>query len=253
MSFCQMKLKNNYKAKKSSLKASKFNYHDSPEKNRKTSPLLHKDRILEVSGSMTIEAALLLPVLLFFMANILSLFVVYGQYSQKLALAHQNVRSDVKSYYGTYSGNKMSVRREKLPINPLYDAMGFESKKACVYAQMRKWTGYDLSGDISDYDIEEYVYVTQSGSVYHRSRSCSHLNVHIRVCEEKDIQEARNENGATYSACEKCARGIGTGVVFISRLGNRYHYSADCSSLKRTINTVSINDVVLPSCSECGG
>ncbi len=115
------------------------------------------------------------------------------------------------------------------------------------------FTGYRPGGGKSDGDEEEeMVYVTEYGSVYHRSLSCSHLNVSIKSVNYRDIPKERNVDGAKYYQCEYCKKATG-GTVFITDYGNRYHTDVNCTGLKRTIYTIPISQAVGKSpCSECG-
>lgn len=248
VSFCKMKIyKQIQKNQNSSLKARLIKMRISPDTCRKA--LFFS---CDMSGSMTVEAALLLPMLLFLLANLLSLFLVYGQYSKALSKAHQTVKNQTQYVTSLNVSNPIAKSSKWITYNPLFEMMGFDTKYGYAQAMMHKWTGYDLSGGAKENVYEEYVYMTENGSVYHRSRGCSHLNIHIRVVNLKDINLERNENGAFYYPCEKCARGMGTGLVFISKFGNRYHNSADCSGLKRSIRSVKLSEVSCGACSECG-
>ena len=55
------------------------------------------------------------------------------------------------------------------------------------------------------------VYVTVSGSVYHKKLNCSHLNLSVTKVSGGNVSSRRNENGEKYHACESCSRGQAPG------------------------------------------
>lgn len=91
-----------------------------------------------------------------------------------------------------------------------------------------------------------YVYVTPEQSVYHTSRSCTHLSL--------DIQKKSNKQKGNYAPCGFCGKaGKNEGSIYVARTGNVYHYREMCSGLKRTVTRVKLEDVVgLGPCSRCG-
>ncbi len=204
-------------------------------------------------GSMTVEAALAMPLFLFFVANLLSLFIMYESYSEKLANLMQNGRYQAMIAHSVQGTDDMVDLYWIQKISPLYDRIGFHNSYIKLSAHVRKWTGYDVSTSLSVKEEEEYVYITESGTVYHRSRDCSHLKVTIRIEDMKSLKTERNAYGQKYRPCEKCAGGRGTGLVFVTDHGDRYHNSASCSGLKRTILTVPLSQVGgRGPCSVCG-
>lgn len=116
------------------------------------------------------------------------------------------------------------------------------------------WTGYFGSEDLGNLLPEDScVYITKTGTKYHRSYDCTYLRISIKAVNSAQISEIRNDSGGRYYACERC-RPIGEGTVYIASDGNRYHGHADCSSLKRTVYMIPLSKAqgYLP-CSKCGG
>ena len=103
-------------------------------------------------------------------------------------------------------------------------------------------------------ELQEQVYVTENGTVYHLSESCTHLKLSISAITSGQIKYARNENGGRYKACEKCVGNRqAEGTVYIAREGDRYHNSLGCSGLKRMVYTVLYTEVLgKRRCSRCG-
>ena len=121
--------------------------------------------------------------------------------------------------------------------------------------RVRAWTGREGSGtesaDGGDPADTRTVYVTQYGQVYHTDPECSHIRLHIMTTDTGQVGSLRNEYGEKYRPCS-CCRG-GSGTVYITTDGNRYHSSLTCSGLKRTVREMSLEEAsALRPCSRCG-
>ena len=121
------------------------------------------------------------------------------------------------------------------------------------------FNGY--SGDFvgkTDEAKEEYVYVTETGQVYHRNRDCWHLNVSVRSIRGSGLSGERSVDGAKYYRCPYCGKGISRAdassmELFVTDYGNRYHTRLDCPGIKRTIRLIPISQVGgRRPCSACG-
>lgn len=218
--------------------------------------LVFKINNMKLKGSMTVEAALALPIFIFFIINLLSIIISYEKFCNKLKDTHSKVL-ELSKYAYSYQelvGNEMSTIGDLVKIEPLIDIVGYKKKYVVVKLTARNWTGYDVLSGSDIGNIEEYVYVTEHGQVYHKDRGCRHLKISIRVVSIDDLSIERNESGGRYYSCEQCNGDFGTGIVFITDYGDRYHSNSVCSSLKRTINTIPIKEAAsYRACSACGG
>ncbi len=107
--------------------------------------------------------------------------------------------------------------------------------------------------DSEDKD-DEKVFITENGQVYHLSRTCSYLFMPAEEVEYSEVGERRNAGGAKYYSCEKCKSSRNTGKVYITDYGNRYHLSAKCPALFRSVKEVDKSEVEdRRPCSKCGG
>lgn len=120
---------------------------------------------------------------------------------------------------------------------------------------LRGWTGYDNAANAEGNAQKELiVYVTKYGQVYHRSRNCYHLNITIRQTDYERLAQERNQNGGRYSACEYCGKRRESGVLYVTDDGDRYHTTAACGALTRTVRAISFSERgSRPPCSTCGG
>ncbi len=119
---------------------------------------------------------------------------------------------------------------------------------------LRAWTGYDNTVNAGgNAEAEQLVYVTEHGEVYHRSRACYHLHVTIRQTDQERLAAERNRDGGSYTACELCGSRRRTGVLYVSEDGSRYHTTAACGALKRTVRVIPLSQAGdRAPCSECG-
>lgn len=124
--------------------------------------------------------------------------------------------------------------------------------RVVLKTECRKWTGLNVDGQTAGKDV--WVYITETGTVYHRTKSCTHLALSIRDVDWAEVDELRNESGERYSACLLCSENENdSGRVYITNLGNRYHQDLKCSGIKRTILMVRLSEVGdRPACSKCG-
>lgn len=114
----------------------------------------------------------------------------------------------------------------------------------------RLWTGYSMDKEVYGKD---YVYVTESGSVYHLSSECTYLRLSIRKVTQEGLLTARNESGSKYTACEACCKNnVYKACYYITNSGERYHSEVSCPGLKRTVYSLERDEVAgWPICSRC--
>ena len=118
-------------------------------------------------------------------------------------------------------------------------------------ADCRKWTGWSAA---EGSDEDQWVYVTQTGTVYHREYSCTHLELSIRSVAEAEIAALRNENGEAYRKCMQCRYAENAfGRLYITNQGDCYHKDLGCSGIKRTVRMIRLSEVgTRRPCSRCG-
>lgn len=120
--------------------------------------------------------------------------------------------------------------------------------------RLKGWNGKQVdTGNEEDTNVEE-VYVALHGEVYHKTKDCTYINIKVEEIPFSSINLTTNKSGEAYSKCNICAKGqtVNSQHVYITSTGNKYHLRLDCSSLKRTVNVISIKEVgSLRPCSRC--
>lgn len=256
---------------------------------RNTIPLVTNSSSVRasLSASLTVEAAMVLPIFLYLTAGLMMFFSLLGNAgiltgslqdtAKRMGIyAHfEEGKSGMSKVYmqallrkGT-AGLKgihldySSVLEgdEKIDLAASYrvsvkvPVFSFGKPQVIQRGCVRAWTGRDFrekaKENTGSAGIE--VYVAENGTVYHRDKACTHLKLSVRQVSAASVKGLRNRYGEKYYACGCCKEGIG-GIVYITNMGNRYHAKRSCSGLKRTVHSISLSDVEnLPPCSKCGG
>ena len=139
-------------------------------------------------------------------------------------------------------------------VRPFIELLGFDGFWMSQRYYGRAWTGYDVTGSISDITQEDpMVYITETGEVYHLDRNCTYLNPTVEAVSAESVSGRRNTSGVKYVACGFCG-GAGIGKeVYITNYGTSYHRQITCPGLKRTIYTMPLSEVgTRRRCSKCG-
>ena len=138
-----------------------------------------------------------------------------------------------------------AVYRMKIEI-PFVGKYSFPKK---LVARQRIFSGYVESGGVGDdTSAGGTVYVTEHGSVYHTSLSCSHICLRISGGNVERILTEKK-----YQACDKCIdKGEMPSALYVTKYGDKYHSSLGCSGLKRTVKTISREEAEgMKMCSRC--
>ena len=123
------------------------------------------------------------------------------------------------------------------------------SGKRHVKIRQRLYVG-DTGGsenESEDETREKYCYVTDNREVYHLSRSCTHLQLSVHAVSDRNICENMG-----LVPCAFCG-GMGGSTYLVTDEGNCYHKNPGCSGLKRTVYRVRRSEVNgIPPCGRCG-
>lgn len=142
------------------------------------------------------------------------------------------------------SGSKMSVRTGIGNLEAVYTIklpvpmFRVEGMKCKESLRIKAWVGYEK--EFFGSEKEDTVYITDTGIVYHRDYHCTYLELSIQMVTREAVESLRNESGGKYHPCILC--GGNGNPVYITDTGNRYHGSLSCSGLKRTVYAVPLSE-----------
>jgi hypothetical protein len=208
------------------------------------------------AASMTVEAALALPLFFLCLVSLIALSDLYSNYAAEAAELQQKAETQARQVSTFMEGDSAGSGVVDLPKTVRYRPLALpfpvnELRFACR-GRVRAWIGYRPEED-AEQETDETVFVTKNQSVYHTSSSCSHLKLSWEGVPSSSLAGLRNQKGARYHACEKCAAGGNPSpIVWLSPQGDAYHNSAVCSGLTRHIRIVKKSEVQsLHECSRC--
>lgn len=194
-------------------------------------------------GSLTIEAALIVP---FFLTILLAFFSLFLQYASAAELKVQAAADakklgSIAGYVETKDVGDITIykkaKTEWICKMPFFMPDYVFEKAVC-----RAWIGF------TELETEEtYVYITPEGSVYHLFRDCTHLKLSIESMTYQRAVLEKNEYGEKYRKCKRCKEPFGI-LVYITKEGDCYHSERNCSGLKRTIRQIAISEVLGRTC-----
>lgn len=248
-------------------------------------PLLHR-------GSLTVESALVLPLFLFFLMTLLSTLqllnfsmklqqllyqeglylseISYDKGNATIAQIEKDILSDLTKdsdripVLGGTGGLDFSMSKTDNPelteIAVVYTAkLNFDPfnlfrRTLCQNVIFHNWVGYihGLDGEFSE-NREIMVYITEDSEVYHRDRECTHIRLKIVEVSADSVKKLRNEYGEKYVACSHCKAKLKDGKLYITKDGNCYHNSLECSGLSRSVTAIPLSKVGnRRPCSRCG-
>lgn len=257
--------------------------------NKKKSLLILKKQIggkvsvfTSVKGSITVEAAIVMPLFFFAVLCFIYLFeiMVIGtsihsglQYAGKMVIQSEplipvissgELEADIVQAIGSSRLNRSIIVNGSQGIDCSKSRMSLRTgigeltaeykvripvpvfyQKGIVRREIirvKAWNGYEKS--ISGSDEEQIVYLTETGLVYHKDYHCTYLDLSIQMVNSKEAEE-------NYTPCRICGGRAET--VYVTQSGDRYHSSLSCSGLKRTVYAVPLSEVLgKGACIRCG-
>ena len=98
-----------------------------------------------------------------------------------------------------------------------------------------------------------YVYVTESGTVYHVLANCSYIRLSVEKVKSGGIADRRNQYGGKYYPCDGCLKkNAAPETVWVTKSGTHYHASRDCGKIKRTVKKIPLSEASMyRPCSRC--
>lgn len=99
-------------------------------------------------------------------------------------------------------------------------------------------------GDTTQGEEENWVYITPNGTVFHATPDCRTLDLSVQEALWSEIEKIRGKNGQKYYPCSGCIeKDRVLAIVYYTDYGTLYHQELSCSALKRTIIKIAREDV----------
>ena len=241
------------------------------------------------NGSIAVEAALVLPLFLFFGMAVLAP-IRWLDTQRQIQTVAEHFGEDLSWYTGkedellsdTAAGlwlyGKVQSFTDSVWIDQsdVFDEQGnvhlelayqeqipffFEKIRGVtmrVSVNRRVWNGLDGKLKVQHTDGNpdgEMVYVTPEGARYHRYRDCSYLVSACKAVSMEELEQFRNNDRKIYYMCSHCVFEPNTqDTVYISDWGIRYHYDQSCAARSSYYRKVPLSDVIdWGECSVCAG
>lgn len=120
-------------------------------------------------------------------------------------------------------------------------------------ATRRAWIGEtDPENRLSETAADELVYIGKNSTRYHKSAHCHYLSNALSALSVEAAKNARNAGGGRYHACPVCARAVTAGTVYIMPSGSAYHRDPACRAIRAYVRAVRLSEVrSLGPCSYC--
>ena len=142
-------------------------------------------------------------------------------------------------------------------VSPWSSLIGFQPFRMANRYYAHIWNGYRVSADAGEAgEVTKIVYVTETGTVYHTSMECTHLQLSVHEISLSGTGGTHNFWIGGNRPCSKCAHGPMPSKIYITNEGDRYHYDRGCSGLKRTVSSMTMEqaqEAGYRPCSRCGG
>lgn len=200
-------------------------------------------------GSLAVETALVLPLFFLGMVTLISFMDIYKLQTEHLTTLCTRAKQTGMYAYITGDSNVEDITLPDIyTYHPFGGLIPLSGVVVYNHVKVHAWTGTEFQDNGGEQgEVEQMVYVTESGGVYHKNPGCSYLNVSLKQIPGTSV-------GSHYSACETCSRNQKpAGVVYVTEHGDRYHNLESCSGLKRSVRLVRVSSVSdMGACSRCG-
>lgn len=221
----------------------------------------HKKVRKRLDGSITVEAAFVLPLFVFFGLAVLAPMKWLDTQRQMQTIAErvgENLSQQAYSAEITDEQGDIHLElkyQEKIPF--IYEKISGVTMVVAV--KRRGWIGLDgkltrqsVNGADGQAD-QEMVYVTPEGERYHRYRDCRYLTNVCKAVAIEELNHLRNNDGKIFYSCSQCVRNQNVqDTVYITTWGVRYHNDRSCAAMSTYFRKVPLSEVTdWGECSVC--
>ena len=184
-------------------------------------------------ASLTLETAMALPLFFFGVLTLLSFMDIYKVQTEHLTgLCQKAKEAGMYAYGAGGSGTETITLPDVYSYQPIGGLIPLPKIWFHNTVKVHTWNGVIYENGKDTVESQPMVYVTESGSVYHRKLGCSYLNLSVQQISGSSVKALKNAYGEKYQACELCSRGQEpAGVVYITNKSNRFHNRESCSAM----------------------
>lgn len=147
-------------------------------------------------ASLTLETALVLPMFFFGVIALISFMDIYRVQTEHLTGLCQKTKEAGMYAYGTGSSGAETVT---LPDVYSYQPIGGLIPLPKIWfhntVKVHAWTGVLYEEGNDAVESQPMVYVTESGTVYHRTLGCSYLNLSVQQLSGSSVKNLKNTYG----------------------------------------------------------
>lgn len=202
-------------------------------------------------GVLTVELAFILPLFLLGTVTLIGFMDVMKMQTERMSqLCEKAMEQGIYAYAEAESLPEIELS-ETYTYRLAVSLIPFPAMVMTNRGRVHSWIGMEQKEQQDT--VEEMVYLSASGSVYHTNPQCSYLNLSISQAAGDQVGNLRNQYGAKYAPCESCSKETSPAeIVYITGQGSRYHNQISCSRLKRTVRLVPLSEARgRPLCSRC--
>lgn len=194
-------------------------------------------------GSLTVEAALVVPFFLTVLFAFYQFFLLYASAAElKIQAAADAKKLGIAAGVLEKEDSGEIVIIKTKQIETPWELPFKLPKTVSQNAVCRAWIGFtQLESQ------EMYVYMTREGNVYHLYDDCTHLKLSIQSVSYEQAKKRKNQYGSLYRQCQLCDKEYGL-TVYITSEGDCYHSDRNCSGLKRTVKRIPISETKGAGC-----
>ncbi|MEE3392219.1 MAG: TadE family protein [Lachnospiraceae bacterium] len=211
-------------------------------------------------ASLTVEAALTLPLFFLLMLSLISIITGIEKTSNMQGELYK-AASSYAAAGGEFKDPRVRFDEENGFVYKTYvlHPPGVKGLSLKTYSELSisDYKGHTIVPGEGGDSCDEWVYITAHPSVYHTSRECTYLKPHISQVFVGELMQKRNASGGRYYPCKYCCRNMNSlpeGTVYLTRYGTAYHIDKNCPDIWHDIRRVKKSEAgSLKECSKCSG